>query len=341
MATSTQLGYDSANYYTWKAPGGLSLHLSLRLIRELAAQIAASGDIRGLLLGRSITAPSAATMADDFVVIPPSEDFDSARKATENSGRELCVVGYFRSQRDGQLTLDAGDVETFNRLFSKDGNVGLLIRGHWHGNREAALFYWQDGRPQPREFGSRFSFDALKLASGLPSKRTPDPPEPEQIAPAPPALLSTTEAPVVAPSQGIRWSRLLPTAALFVTGIIAAPVLWNLKGTTSASSDPAAGEAAPATASTYETPLGLKVTSQPHQLEIRWNRAASTVTAAVKGTMSITEAGVTEAIPFDARDLREGFVAYMPKTNDVGVRFEVTAADGSATAESIRVVASP
>jgi hypothetical protein len=43
----------------------------------------------------------------------------------------------------------------------------------------------------------------------------------------------------------------------------------------------------------------------------------------------------------DARELQEGYVAYTPKTNDVSIRFEVTAVNGAATAESIRVVAIP
>jgi len=46
-------------------------------------------------------------------------------------------------------------------------------------------------------------------------------------------------------------------------------------------------------------------------------------------------------VPFEARELREGYVAYTPKTNDVSIRFEVTGADGAATTESIRVVAIP
>ena len=90
-----------------------------------------------------------------------------------------------------------------------------------------------------------------------------------------------------------------------------------------------------------EPVLGLKVATQPHQLEIRWNRAASTIATAMKGSMSISEAGVTESIPFDVQQLRDGYVAYTPKTNDVSVRFEVTGADGVAKTESIRVVAIP
>jgi hypothetical protein len=353
MATSTQsngqpniqpniqLGYDPANYYVWQAPDGFSVHLSLSVVRELSAQIATAGEIRGVLLGRSITAPFAATMAEDFVVIPPSEDFEAARRAAEHDGRELRVIGYFRSQREGRLRLDARDLRTFDRLFYQDGNIGLLIRIPRRGHGEAALFYWHDGQPQPREFGFGFPFDETKLAGGHPGWRFPDPLEPGEEAPPRPAFQRTPQAPAVTPGEGIRWSRLWLTAALVVTAIVVMQVAWNSRGIASANSAPAADAAPLATTSADQAPLGLKVNSQPHQLEIRWNRAASVVAGAVKGTMSISEAGVTEAVPFDPRELREGYVAYTPKTNDVSIRLEVTAADGAATTESIRVVAIP
>jgi hypothetical protein len=83
------------------------------------------------------------------------------------------------------------------------------------------------------------------------------------------------------------------------------------------------------------------VTSQPHELAIHWNRSAPAVIGAVKGTMRIADDGVTEEIPFEATELREGSVAYAPRTNDINIRFEVTAADGTVTAESLRAVAIP
>jgi len=347
----TQLGYDPANYYVWRAPDGFSIHLSLDLVRELASQVAGSEETRGLLLGRTAGTPFAATMAEAFVLVSPFEDFESARlqvglaatsrQTEEDAGREQRVIGYFRSQRDGRLTLSERDMQAFDQLFSETGNIGLLIRAPQRGDRDAALFYWQDGRPQPGEFGFGFPFDATKLAAGHPGWRFSNSLLPEQKAPARSVSRRSPEAPpLVAPSEGIRWSRLLPTAALVVTGIIAAQVVWHSKGTASADSTPAVQETQTSTAG-YETPLGLKVTVQPHQLEIRWDRAASAITAAAKGTMRISEAGVTEAVPFDARELREGFVAYTPRTNDVSIRFEVTAVDGAATTESMRVVAIP
>jgi len=337
MATGTQLGYDPTDYYVWRAPSGFSVHLSLHVVRELVAKVAASAETRGVLLGRSITTPFAATMVDDFVLIPLSEDFESARRLTEVARRDFRVIGYFRSQGDGRLRLGPRDLQTFQRLFCENGNVGLLIRSPRGGHSEGALFYWQDGQPQPREFGFGFPFDEMKLAGGHPGWRFPDPFDPEEEIAARSGFLQSESAqsPHSAPSEGVRWLRLLPTMALVVIGIVATQVAWNSRR--AAPQDPAPA----AEAVVYETPLGLKVTSQPHQLEIRWNRAASTITAAAKANMNISEAGVTEAVPFEARELREGYVAYTPKTNDVNIRFEVTAPDGATTTESIRVVAIP
>ncbi len=341
---NTQHGYDPANYYVWRVPDGFSIHLSLHVVRELSAlstQIAASGETCGILLGRSVTTPFAATIADDFLVIPPSADFESVRQAAENDGRELRAIGYFRSQRDGQMKLGPRDLQTFDRWFYENGNIALMIRAPRRGDNEAALFYWQDGQPQPRGFGFGFPFDATRLAGGHPGWRFPDPFETEQDAPALEAYRRVPEAPEVAATADIRWSRLWPTAVLVVLAITATQILWNSRGTTSAHSAPTYGATAPATAPAEQTPLGLKVVSQPHQLEIRWNRSSPTVIAALKGTMSISEAGVTEQVPFGIQELREGYVAYTPKTNDVSVQFQVTTTDGAATTESVRVVAIP
>ena len=338
MPTGTQRGYDPANYYVWRTPGGFSVHLGLHVVRELAAQVAASSATCGILLGRSITAPSAATMADDFVVIPPSEDFESARRAAENDGRQLRAIGFFRSQRDGALSLGPRDLLTFERWFYENGSIALLIRAPRRGDSEASLFYWESGQPQPHGFGFGFPFDATKLAGGHPGWRFPDPIEPKQEAPTQSAFRGTPGTPVVAPSEGIRWSRLWPTMAIAAGAVLAAQVSWNSRGAKSADTAPASETS---TKSAYQMPLGLKVTSQPGQLGIHWNGAAPAVAAAIRGTLDISEANVTQAIALDMRGLQEGYFAYTPKTSSVSIRFEVTAADGSAIAESIRPVATP
>lgn len=339
---TTQPGYDPADYYVWRTPSGFSIHLSLHVVRELSAQIAASGDVRGVLLGRSITAPFAGTMVNDFVLVSPSEDFERAPRFIEGAGHDHAVIGFFQSQRDGGLSLGAREIQTFERLFGEEGNIALSIRAPRRGDTEAALFYWQSGGIQPDEFGFGFPFDATKLGARHPGWRFPDPLERHSEAPQRAAFQRSREVPMVTPRESIRWSRLLPTVVLVTAGIGATQLVWNSRATTSANSPQITAEATtPIVAPVYETPLGLKVTAQPHQLEIRWNRAAPVVASAAKGSMSITESGVTESVPFEAQELRDGYVAYTPKTNDVSVRLEVTGAGGRPVTESIRVVAIP
>jgi len=333
MSTGTQFGYDPANYYVWPAPGGFSIHLSLHVVRELASQVAGSVEVHGILLGRTVLGPFAATMADDFVVIPPTEDFDNARRVADASGRGLRVIGYFRSQRDGRLSLDARDVQTFDRLFCENGNIGMVIRAPRRGESDASLFYWQDSRIQPREFGFGFPFDALKLAAGHAGWRFAHPLESE-AAPRRLSFRWPQDTQLVAPSSGIRWSRLLSTSAIVVAAVIAMQVAWNSRGPGSVPVTEASSGAG-----VYETPLGLTATSLPAQLEIRWNRSAAAVAAAIEGSMNISDGGVTKSIPFDTRELQEGSVAYTPKTNDVSIRLQVRALDGGVTEQSIRVMA--
>ena len=145
-------------------------------------------------------------------------------------------------------------------------------------------------------------------------------------------------APYTVGRDKIQWPRLLPTAALVVISVGALQLVMSSNG--SVQSQPAPVEAGSA-ATGNDSALGLKVTSSPHQLEIRWNRGSAAIAASDKGVMRITDDGVTEVVPFDQDQLHDGYVAYTPKTNDVSIRLEVTAKDGGTTMESVRSVAIP
>jgi hypothetical protein len=352
----TQVGYDPANFYVWRVSDGFAIHLSLKVVTQLAAQISRAGsdsqpaEIRGILLGRSMDTPYRATVIEDFKLIPPARDpaasaisddaaFEIARRMIP-PGSDQRSLGFFRAGRDGNLNMGPRDRQTFSDLFCETGNIALLIQTPRRGGEsDAALFYWQHGA-QPRDFGFGFPLDASQLADGHPGWRYPNPLEgtqpaarpwsprtqvPEQTTPLPPAHSSGVER--------IRWSRLLPTAALMVICIGALQLATNSNRTVAAA--PALTEPG------NETRLGLTLTTRPHQLEIRWNRESAAIAACDKGVMRITDNGITEVVPFDQGQLRDGYVAYTPKTNDVSIRLEVTGQDGGATSESIRSVAIP
>lgn len=360
MTMSTQLGYDPGNFYVWRASEGFAIHLSLTVVTQLNAQIARAGSDsepwqpRGILLGRTIETPFRATVIEHFKLVPPSEGaeqpdaddalFEIACRMAE-AETEQRVIGFFRARRDGRLNMSARDLQTFSRLFCEAGKVALLIQTSRRGNEsDAALFYWQHGGAHPRDFGFGFPLEAGQLASGHPGWRYPDPLDDTQTPPPPAPLPAKRRAPAppipepvsATGREGIRWSRLLPTAALVVIGISALEMATNSNRIVAAAPEPWAAVATP-----NEKALGLAVTSRPRQLEIRWNRESAAIAGCDRGVMKITEAAVTQAIPFDQRELRDGYLAYTPTTKDVSITLEVNGTDGSTTSESIRALAIP
>jgi hypothetical protein len=361
-----QVGYDPGSFYVWRASDGFAIHLSLKMVSQLAAQISRAGsesqteDMRGILLGRTIDTPFRTTVIDDFKLIPASaaeahpdcDDalFEIACRMSE-AGTEQRALGFFRAQRHGNLNLGPRDMQTFSRLFCETGKVALLIQTPRRGGEsEAALFYWQQGGAFPRDFGFGFPLDAGQLASGHPGWRYPNPLDPTQPAaiqppplPRPPEPEPVPASPFSSSEDRIRWSRLLPTAALVVICIWALQYAMNSNRTTAAASAPTETSASEIAASppNNENDLGLNVTPRQHQLEIRWNRNSAAIAESDRGVMKITEDGITEAVPFDQTQLRDGYVAYTPKTSDVNIRLEVTGKDGGTTSESIRSVAIP
>jgi len=359
---SSQLAYDPANFYVWRASDGFAIHLGLNVVKQLTAQILRAGSeaagMRGILIGRTVDAALRTTVIEDFQLITPAaysseySDFDDAPMEIAcrmtDAGSDQRAVGFFGVEREGRLNMRERDLETFSRLFCETGKVALLIQTSRRGNEsDAALFYWQHGGAYPRDFGFGFPFDTAQLADGHPGWRYPDPLEntpvpvspyrleaPETPKPTAPKAVPPMPPPPVSrmSREGIRWSHLLPTAAVVVLGICALQLATNSNHSVSA---------APSATQSKQTPLGLAVVSRPHQLEIRWNRESAAIADSDRGVMKITEAGVTQAIPFDQRQLRDGYVAYTPTTADVRITFDVTGQNGAMTTDAIRAVAIP
>jgi hypothetical protein len=154
--------------------------------------------------------------------------------------------------------------------------------------------------------------------------------------------IESRRKPTVSPFTSVNrveWSRLLPTATL---AMIMVGVLQLVIDSHHAAALPPSNQSTPPSVESGDrTNLGLTVTALSNQFQIRWNRESRPILASDRGVMRITENGITEAVPFDPAQLRDGYVAYGPKTNDVSIRLEVTGKDGAMTSESVRLVASP
>ena len=119
MAGGDSRGYERAQFYVWEASGSeLSIHLSLRVVEELmmenlrAMAAGLASEIRGILLGRSICAPTPATFVEDFVLIPQrggSEEEDDRAPSDddlrERSSLEASSGSYTRANRRRVLSV--------------------------------------------------------------------------------------------------------------------------------------------------------------------------------------------------------------------------------------------
>lgn len=348
MTSGEKLGKDPA-YYVWEAPTDvLSIHLSLKVVADLTREHlrAIARDLpwefRGVLLGHSVSGPHPTTYVEDFALIPASAHDKNVATASDDDLAEIVcrlhqgldhgrnAVGFFRSQRDSNLIPSTRDLKIVNRLFPAPDDVMMLIQFAPCGESQGAFFYREKGKLKRPDRSYGFPFDVAQLSRRKSSRTSIDRLVHEWPRVAP-------DLKFVPESRGrIRWWQLLPTAALFTLGTIAAQTGFELH-TAAAPTVQASSTVA------SQSVLGLKVTSLPHQLQIRWNRDSSTIRAADSAELRISEGDVvvTEVVPISKRQLSDGYVAYTPMTNDVSIEFNVRAADGSVTTESMRAVAMP
>lgn len=132
-----------------------------------------------------------------------------------------------------------------------------------------------------------------------------------------------------------RWLRLMPTIGVAMFAIFLAGFILDVQRAREAK-NVSTGESL-----VDFSPLGLRVTSQPQQVEILWDHASSAIHDAATATIRISDGDVSESVPFDGRQLQDGSLVYRPRTNDVSIRMEVHERDGRQVSESLRVVATP
>jgi hypothetical protein len=360
MAAPSKPAPAAPRFYVWQALGKpFSIELSLNVVAKLSEEQARATaedpprSISGVLLGPPRPEPLRTSKVEDFVLASGREACqssfvdDSVIHTTRNlvEGADGChIVGFFRVLSDGTLAPNDQDLTNASRLFPERDNVLLLIRFQPIGDTEAALFYWDHGFC---DSGPTFAFSfeklfALSQASSFVPPSIPDsvPPIIPITVPKAPTFVpppashhharsSISRSAQIARKPSVRL-RLFLTLAFLAVLAGAIQMFWPFQS----SHGPPAKEATEAETS----PLGLKVTSRPNQLEIRWNHDSAQILAAERAIMSITEGDMTERIPVDHQELREGYLAYKPKTSEVSIHFEAIGPGGRVTTEFVRVV---
>jgi hypothetical protein len=361
---ATKFASVTPRFYVWQALGKpFSIELSLNVVARLSQEQARAAaenpprNISGVLLGPRRPEPLRTSNVEDVILasgraacqdlfVEDDSLIHTTRSLVRGADGGRHTVGFFRALYDGTLAPNDQDLTNASKLFGEPDNVLLLIRFQPNGDNEAALFYWDDGLC---DSGPTFAFNVEKLSalSQVPSFISPS--IPDSVPPivstvvakdlptfVPPPPSPYRARPSIGNSVQIArkpsvWLRLLLSLGFLAILAGAIQMFWP-------SQSPNAPPAKGATAADI-SPLGLKVTSRPHQLEIRWNHDSAQILGAEKAIISISEGDLTERIPVNSQELREGYVAYSPRTSEVNIHFEAIGPGGRITTESVRVVA--
>ena len=365
MATGFYFDYDPQDFYVWTPPSkALSIHINLTVVKRLeqecmrAAHISPPRELAGVLLGYSITSPAPASFIEDFALLadyskrdelalrPAQSLAQSLGKLARRAQLQQKPVGFFRWQRGGWLSLTDRDLEAANRFFSDPQDIVLLIRSSEARANEGAFFWREAGSIHSKDSVFEFPFDAGKLSREhavqpkprLASSRSSAPKieakaqehSEQKVKPKIEKKVVKPLPPLAELRQPVRWAGLIPTVAMAMiltgTGVVA---LGNVRAT-SARSEPAAPD------SGYETPLGLRITTNAQGFMIQWNRNSAAIRAAQHGLVRIVDGPDTRVAEFNGQQLRDRYVAYEPRTKDVSIEVEVLAKDGTITTESMR-----
>jgi hypothetical protein len=83
--------------------------------------------------------------------------------------------------------------------------------------------------------------------------------------------------------------------------------------------------------------MSLHAIRQNGDLELTWNRGSALIVAATSGSLSIQDGEATRLIPFNAAQLRDGSLLYVPRTDRILMQLTVTGA-GHTYSESVTVI---
>jgi hypothetical protein len=284
---------------------------------------------------------------------------EAALANVRQSDDGLVLLGYYRTQDEEGLSLSPGDVSLAQAFFSDPNCVFLLIRPSDTKPATAGFFYWDRGMLNGGFYDFcflEFSFDATLLDPAKPLAKDPEvaispaatkppaaAPRPEfppasSLPPAtqaeeaevrprqraqptpiePPAWVAENKS-VSPPKRYVR-SVILPAVAVLIATV---GLSWRII---------ALKHSAPVQSGSL--PLSLTVKWQDTSLVVSWNQNAQLVIDADKGQLTIHDRTVRQ-FNLDKNFLRSGSIVYVPTSDEVRIKLELTEPNQKVISESI------
>jgi hypothetical protein len=320
-------------YYVWELPEKqVVVHLNLAIIDRLSAEIMRGfgavpkrgAEVGGLLLGTIEEGGQTIVRVEDFESVAcdykrgPSYLFtaDDGAAFDDACGRSSSAVGYFRSHTREGMSLGPEDIELMESYFPSSSQITLLVKPFATKVSTASFFFREDGLFQSapllefpfrrRELTGEAAPPRRSMLERVPRRRegrreTGEITAPMEYVseapaidlPAPPAYadssLSTPRA-----RSGWAW---LPLSFIFLLLGVALGFQAALT-----MGPKAAGNGA------GDYSLGLTVIREGKNLSVKWNREATAVKAAQRGTLEIDDGGRAKQVDMDVAQLRNGSI---------------------------------
>ena len=345
----------------------LTVHMHLSMVEWLDYEIARSltlpeggREVGGLLLGRIEIDSRRRIIIEGLTPVPCEHKLGSAYHLSVSDkrllrdqmarwrsgpGRDLYVVGYYRSHNREAIALDEEDILLAREYFSNPLSAILVIRPEQIRLGLAALFFCEQGRVEP-EPKLEFPLSRTKLAqraaavagaSVVELRPVPPPGEPGPVRvdrsvrisepvpePAPVRLAALPPEPPPRP----RRSLLGPGLASAILGLVLGGLAYKYLSSSATQTD------------ILDSPLtefDLTAAVEKNSLRISWNKTSPAIAAAKQAVLSIADRGSRTQLTLSAEQLQAGGLVYPNESDDVTVRLRVLTPERETT-ESARVV---
>jgi proteasome lid subunit RPN8/RPN11 len=356
-AEGPDLQSQLSKYYLWEeVERGIRIYLApeaveriqIEVLRAAAASPGHDLEAGGILLGKTeVIEERSITLIVDFVPVPCSHrhgptyrlsendviDFESALARFTTDARGLSIVGYYRSHNRDDLYLSTDDLNLIDRYFPEPDKVFLLVKTLPSGACTAGFFFWENGRIQ-----SEFTYLEVPLApvqslplaelmrpTALKMDNLPTPRDAHQ--PQPVSKVSAT-ATLTARQRPVWLSRSFAAMVGFVLITLAMLSYWQSKRLRSEGTSPI----------TTSGSLGLRVQRRAESLALTWDPNSRDIQSAQRATLYIVEGNNQRTIDINAKQLRQGTIAFDPTGDDVGLRLEIVRAGQPIATENVRLL---
>ena len=340
MATPKTVVPADPKHYVWWFPGSpIKVHLDLQVVQRLKQRLGNAGtgvSECGLLFGGS--RDGATEILDFQPALSASVPEMVAALPTELKRR---LIGYYRTEENESLHLNAQDLSLAERCFRGPNQVFLMVHANGFGP-PAATFFFRDRDGRMAEFGFlEFPLDPSLLAMEEYDRvlRTRDAVVDQPVTvPAPPAD-DGRRIQRRSPWKTVAWlcsAALILALGLVLIGISRSgriPALWRALTNPPAT----ASDSVSVVQSSTHPIIALHVIRKNGDLELTWDRESPLLAAATSGLITIQDGESKRLVPLDSAQLYGGTLLYSPTSDQILMQLSLTTAAGTAT-ESVTAI---